>query len=128
MPSSTIIRPILTLGCAVLLASCGGSSGKSDSSGVQPPQTLETGSVISMTDGHGVSYKIISPTTLETGNGRFSGTYSYAPGPASARFSTITSSGEMTFTSATEGYYSATKYESTVLSPEGMGGPFKISK
>ena len=42
--------------------------------------------------------------------------------------STITSSGEMTFTSATEGYYSATKYESTVLSPEGMGGPFKISK
>ena len=139
MPSSTIIRPILTLGCAVLLASCGGSSGKSDSSGVQPPQTLETGSVISMTDGHGVSYKIISPTTLETGNGRFSGTYSYAPGPASARFSmtltdggehpsTITSSGEMTFTSATEGYYSAPKYESTVLSPEGMGGPFKISK
>ena len=139
MPSSTIIRPILTLGCAVLLASCGGSSGKSDSSGVQPPQTLETGSVISMTDGHGVSYKIISPTTLETGNGRFSGTYSYAPGPASARLSmtltdggehpsTITSSGEMTFTSATEGYYSATKYESTVLSPEGMGGPFKISK
>ena len=139
MPSSTIIRPILTLGCAVLLASCGGSSGKSDSSGVQPPQTLETGSVISMTDGHGVSYKIISPTTLETGNGRFSGTYSYAPGPASARFSmtltdggehpsTITSSGEMTFTSATEGYYSETKYESTVLSPEGMGGPFKISK
>ena len=121
MPSSTIIRPILTLGCAVLLASCGGSSGKSDSSGVQPPQTLETGSVISMTDGHGVSYKIISPTMLETGNGRFSGTYSYAPGPASARFSmtltdggehpsTITSSGEMTFTSATEGYYSATKY------------------
>lgn len=84
MPSSIIIRPILTLGCAVLLASCGGSSGKSDSSGVQPPQTLETGSVISMTDGHGVSYKIISPTMLETGNGRFSGTYSYAPGPASA--------------------------------------------
>ncbi len=33
MPSSIIIRPILTLGCAVLLASCGGSSGKSDSSG-----------------------------------------------------------------------------------------------
>ena len=42
--------------------------------------------------------------------------------------STITSSGEMTFTSATEGYYSATKYESTVLSPEGLGGPFTISK
>lgn len=129
----------MTLGCAVLLSSCGSSSGKSDSSSVRPPQTLETNSVITMTDGHGISYNIISATALETGDGRFSGTYTYAPGPSSAQFSmtltdenepphTITSSGEMTFTSKTEGYYSATRYESSILSPAGMSGPFKISR
>lgn len=139
MSSLTITRHIMTLGCAILLSSCGNSSSKSNSSSVQPPQTLETNSVITMTDGHGVSYNIISATDLKTGDGRFSGTYTYTPGPSSARFSmtlaeenapthTITSSGEMTFTSETEGYYSVTQYNAFVPSPAGMSGPFKISK
>ena len=55
MNSSTSIRPAILLGCACLLASCGGGAGKSDSSAVAPPQTLETDSTIVMTDGHGVS-------------------------------------------------------------------------
>ena len=54
MNSSTSIRPAILLGCACLLASCGGGAGKSDSSAVAPPQALETDSTIVMTDGHGV--------------------------------------------------------------------------
>ncbi|MCD8061991.1 MAG: hypothetical protein LUE13_06610 [Akkermansiaceae bacterium] len=140
MHSLISIRPVILLGCACLLASCGGGSGKSDSSAVAPPQTLEAGSTIVMTDGHGVSYKITSSSTLETGDGIFSGIYTYAPGAASARFSmtlaekdrehprTIKSFGEMTFTSATEGTYRVTDYDSSATSPAGLGGPFRITR
>ena len=140
MNSSTSIRPAILLGCACLLASCGGGAGKSDSSAVAPPQALETDSTIVMTDGHGVSYKITSSSTLETGDGIFSGTYTYAPGGASARFSmtltekdrehprTVKSSGEMTFTSATEGTYRVTDYDSSAMSPVGLSGPFRITR
>ncbi|MEI3559006.1 MAG: hypothetical protein V8Q21_07590 [Akkermansia muciniphila] len=140
MNSLTSIRTAVLLGCACLLASCGGGSGKSDSTAVAPPQTLETGSTILMTDGYGVSYKITSSSTLETGDGIFSGTYAYSPGAASAKFSmalaekngehprNIKSSGEMTFTSATEGTYKVEDYESSSVSPVGLGGPFRIAR
>lgn len=92
-----------------------------------------------MADGHGTFYKITSSTTLETGDGIFSGTYTYMANTASAQFSmtltdgkehpgTIASAGEMTFSSATEGYYKVTRYESSVISPAGLSGSFKITK
>ena len=61
-------------------------------------------------------------------------------GAASARFSmtltekdrehprTVKSSGEMTFTSATEGTYRVTDYDSSAMSPVGLSGPFRITR
>lgn len=135
----TFIRSLLILGSGAILSSCGGGSGSSGASHATPPQAMETGSVITMADGHGTSYRITSATTLETGDGIFSGTYTYAANADSAQFSmtltdgkerpgTIASAGEMTFSSATEGYYNVTHYESSVISPVGLSGAFKITK
>ena len=41
---------------------------------------------------------------------------------------TVKSSGEMTFTSATEGTYKVTDYDSSAMSPVGLGGPFRITR
>lgn len=139
MSHLTFILSLLILGSGAVLFSCGGGSGTSGESRAIPPETMETGSMITMEDGHGTSYKITSATTLETGDEIFSGTYTYMANAASAQFSmtltdgkerpgTIASAGEMTFSSSTEGYYNVTRYESSVISPAGLSGPFKITK